>query len=145
MNSELVNPHMAFCLEGMNVSADKLIPITGEKYESFVSDLRRKVESNALSEQDAFVSRRSGREEAASHSSFRFADWGDVVESLENRIREAYLVEGSVCSGCGGDGNVVIAFRSCGGSWRRFCGLAGYMLICTGCMRQLKFIIYSRS
>lgn len=146
MKSELINPRLAFCLGNMKVSGDNLIPITGEDYLSFVSDLRRKVEHLAQPSGYNPSENWSSVEHVVTESrSMGFADWVDVVESLENRIQEAYRVDGLVCSGCGSDGIVVIGFRSGKGSWRRFCGMAGYMLICTDCMRQLKFSVYSRS
>ena len=41
-----------------------------------------------------------------------------------------------------GEGLTVACFRSSKDSWKSLCGREGYMLICTDCMKMLKFKEY---
>ena len=134
---------LEYCLGAMNLRIDELVPIEGVEYESFLSDLKRKV--GQLPPEPEYITqdvRMPDGQIIRGYTLHNIFTWKEVVESLDNRIREAYRVKGSTCDECEGEGLTVACFRSSKDSWKSLCGREGYMLICTDCMKMLKFKEY---
>ena len=134
---------LEYCLGEMNPRIDGLVPIEAEEYEAFLSDLKRKVGN--LPPEPEYITRNVRMPDGQIMRGYTLRNiftWKEMVESLENRIREAYRANGSACDECGGGGLMVVCFRSSKDSWKSLCGREGYMLICTDCMKMLKFKEY---
>ena len=134
---------LEYCLGAMNLHIDELVPIEGEEYETFLSDLKRKV--GQLPPEPEYITqdvRMPDGQIIRGYTLHNIFTWREVVESLENRIREAYWVKDGSCEECGDQGVAVICFRSSKESWKSLCGREGYMLICTDCMKKLRFKEY---
>lgn len=134
---------LEYCLGAMNLRIDELDPIEGDEYETFLSDIKQKL--TVLPPEQKYISqdaRMPGGQVIRSYTLPNIFAWGEVVESLDNRIREAYRVKGTACKECGHQSLAVICFRSNKASWKSLCGREGYMLICTDCMKKLKFKAY---
>lgn len=136
-------PRLEYCIGPMGISSDDLTPIEGDDYEVFLSDIKRK--AAALPPEPGHLSRDIRMPDGQVIRGYTLPNifaWREVVESLENRIREAYWVKDGSCEECGGQGVAVICFRSSKESWKSLCGREGYMLICTDCVKKLRFKEY---
>ena len=87
----------------MNLRIDELVPIEGVEYESFLSDLKRKV--GQLPPEPEYITqdvRMPDGQIIRAYTLYNIFTWKEVVESLDNRIREAYRVKGLTCDECEG-------------------------------------------
>lgn len=134
--------NLEYCLGAMNLRMDDLVPIGYDEYKTFLADLKRKVSALPPEPKYAFEEYRMPDGQVFKLKSPNIFAWREVVDSLENRVMDAYRLKGTCCAACGGQGLAVICFRSNSESWKSRCGKEGYMLICTDCMRQLRFKSY---
>ena len=94
---------LEYCLGAMNLRIDELVPIEGVEYESFLSDLKRKV--GQLPPEPEYITqdvRMPDGQIIRGYTLRNIFTWKEVVESLDNRIREAYRVKGLTRDECEG-------------------------------------------
>lgn len=125
--------HLEFCLGRLNLTVNDLISMDGSEFDSFLSDLKEKV--NAAPPEPARV-----YGPMPGYSLPNIFAWTEIVDSLENRRREAYrLNPDKTCEKCEKTGLVLIRFRSNPDSWAALCGREGYMVICPDCLTKISF------
>lgn len=124
---------LEYCLGRLGLSFNDLIPMDSSEFDSFLSDLKEKVNA-APPEPDKIYCPMPG------YCLPNILAWTEIVDSLENREREAYrLTSDKVCVECGKSGLALIRFRSNKESWQQLCGRDGYMIICPDCLKKLSF------
>lgn len=158
--------HIAYCIKNSDIKMEDLIPIPDDEYDKIVRDLEEKVKSEIGDEprynapktngsaQDSHAQQESFADEFVSAlgikqpRSFRpnglpniFA-WREIVDSMKNRVRDAYYIKNRPCGKCGADNTIFFCFRSSDESWHELCGREGYMLICPDCLTILGFVHY---
>lgn len=123
---------------------EDLIPVPDDEYDKLVSDLESKV--NLLKADEPEFSNDDVRmlDGAVMHGYplRNILAWREIVDSMEDRARDAYYVKNRPCDKCGGHDTVYFCFRSSKQSWRELCGREGYMLICPDCLTILNFVQY---
>lgn len=126
--------HIEFCLKGTGLTLDNLVPFRDEEYELLCSQIREFIEKNAD----------KGAEDDSNlyYQVKNMFAWREILDCIENRVKEAYHVRGVNHGGCGTESLVFLHFRSNAESWEKLCGREGYMLICTRCMEKLGFSYY---
>ena len=125
--------HLEFCLGRLGLTVNDLIPMDDSDFDSFLSDLKEKVNA-APPEPDKIYGPMPG------YCLPNILAWTEIVDSLENREREAYrLTSDKACVECGKNNLALIRFRSNAKSWEQLCGRDGYMIICPDCLTKLSF------
>lgn len=160
------NARILYCIKNSDIKLEDLIPIGDEEYDRIVADLEEKVDRLIGEEprylpQDPERGSESGyeREEKTAGSfvsafglkypkNFRanglpnVYSWHEIIESMKNRVREAYSIKNRPCGKCGEDNTIFFHFRSSDESWKEWCGREGYMLICPDCLTRIGFVAY---
>ena len=158
--------HIMFCISGSDIKYDELIPIGDEEYDQIVAALERKVNNEIGDESRYIAPQASGQEQDTYARQESFADdfvaamgikkprnfrpnglpnifaWREIVDSMKNRVRDAYFIKNHPCGKCGADNTIFFCFRSSDESWHELCGREGYMLICPDCLTILGFKHY---
>ena len=158
--------HIMFCISGSDIKFEDLIPIGDEEYDQIVASLEEKVNSEIGEEPKYYAPWSCGPEQEAHAQQESFADefvsamgirkprnfrpnglpnifaWREIVDSMKNRVRDAYFIKNRPCGKCGADNTIFFCFRSSDESWEQLCGREGYMLICPDCLTILGFKQY---
>lgn len=155
-----------FCIQNSDINLEDLIPIDDEDYDRIVAVLEDKVnrvigvEPRYLSDQtigpaqDTLARQECSIDEFVSAMGYKkprdfrrnglpniFA-WREIVESMKNRVKDAYNIKNRPCGKCGKDNTIFFCFRSSDESWKELCGREGYMLICPDCLTIIGFVPY---
>lgn len=158
--------HILYCIKNSDIKYEDLIPIGDEDYDRIVSALEEKV-NREIGEEPRYLPREtSGSTESEYAKQERSADdfvsamgfkyprnfrrnglpnvfaWREIVDSMKNRVRDAYYIKNRPCGKCGEDNTIFFCFRSSDESWKELCGREGYMLICPDCLTILGFVPY---
>lgn len=127
---ELKKSRILRCINNSDIKYEDLIPIGDEDYDRIVSALEEK------------VNREIGEEPRYRNWFPNIFAWREIVDSMKNRIRDAYYIKNRPCGKCGEDNTIFFCFRSSDESWKELCGREGYMLICPDCLTILGFVPY---
>ena len=163
---ELKKSRILRCINNSDIKYEDLIPIGDEEYDRVVSALEEKV-NREIGEEPRYLPREtSGSTESEYAKQERSADnfvsamgfkyprnfrrnglpnifaWREIVDSMKNRVRDAYYIKNRPCGKCGEDNTIFFCFRSSDESWKELCGREGYMLICPDCLTILGFVPY---
>lgn len=122
---------IAYCIKNSDIKMEDLIPIPDDEYDMIVRDLEEKVNSE------------KGDESRYNTPGLpNIFAWREIVDSMKNRVRDAYYIKNRPCGKCGADNTIFFCFRSSDESWRSWCGREGYMLICPDCLTIIGFVHY---
>ena len=159
--------NIAYCIKNSDIRMEDLIPMPDDEYDKLVQDLEDKVKREIGEEPRYYAPQISGSEQDALARQESFADefvsalgikkprnfrpnglpnifaWREIIDSMKNRVRDAYYIKNRPCGKCGADNTIFFCFRSNDESWRELCGREGYMLICPDCLTIIGFVHYS--
>lgn len=117
--------HIPYCIKDSNIKCEDIVPIGEEEYDRIVATLEEKVKA-----------------EIGEEPRSKLFAWREVVDSMKNRVRDAYYIKNRPCRKCGAENTIFLCFRSSDESWHELYGREGYMLICPDCLTILGFVHY---
>lgn len=158
--------HIPYCIKDSDIKFEDLVPIGDEEYDRMVAVLEEKVKNEIGEEpryitphptesgQAAIAQQESSADDFVSAMGLKYPRnirrnglpnvlaWREIVDSMKNRVRDAYYVTTGPCWNCGANNIIFFCFRSSDESWHELCGREGYMLICPDCLMILGFKHY---